>query len=66
MLFYYDNSFLQILEGERDAVESLFLKIARNQRHRAAMVFTRGMAEERAFGEWRMAFQALSSDEVAS
>ena len=65
MLLYYDHSFLQVLEGEREPVEALFRKITADARHRGVVVFSRGTVEERAFGEWSMAFHAPAAGGAA-
>lgn len=60
MLLYHDRSFLQILEGEEELVEDLFERISRDKRHSGVTVFLRDEADEREFGDWSMAFHALT------
>jgi hypothetical protein len=64
MLLYHDHCFLQILEGDREAVEALFERISLDTRHAGITVFSRGTCAEREFGDWSMAFHAASDDEV--
>ena len=61
MLLYHDRSFLQILEGEEDSVEDLFARISLDPRHSGVTVFLRDEAHEREFGDWSMAFHALTA-----
>ncbi len=56
MLLYDAGSFIQVLEGERDAVEALFDKIERDPRHTGTRILARGEIDERAFGDWTMGF----------
>lgn len=53
-LIFDGETFLQILEGERGAVETTYARIAGDARHRDATVLHEGMAAERAFGKWAM------------
>ena len=52
--------FIQTLEGERDAVRSLFEKIRGDARHEDVTLVKTGKAEARAFPLWSMCGQELS------
>lgn len=54
MLVYYDCEIMQILEGDKLAVESLYKKISQDERHSLVEVFYRGEIKERAFNNWSM------------
>ena len=56
MLLFDDGSFLQVLEGERDAVLSLFEKIQEDSRHTNVRILLQKEIDERSFGDWRMGF----------
>jgi hypothetical protein len=57
MLVYHGDTFLQALEGEKEAVLGVFQRIRSDPRHRAVNVLHRGMGpEQRIFGEWSMGF----------
>lgn len=56
MLLYHEGSFLQILEGKADAVESLFERIGTDPRHHRVVVLMRREIEERQFENWSMGF----------
>lgn len=64
ILLYYDQAFLQVLEGDEVAVEQLYAKISSDLRHSNSLVFCRGYVQEREFGEWSMAFHTPTSAEV--
>ncbi|MEJ7592158.1 MAG: BLUF domain-containing protein [Planctomycetaceae bacterium] len=56
MLLYQDGSFLQVLEGESEAVLSLYTKIEKDKRHSNIKLLLRKDIEEREFSEWSMGF----------
>ncbi len=53
----YDDGvrFLQVLEGEMDAVDTAFARIKADPRHRAVVALSRRPIESREFGDWAMA-----------
>lgn len=53
-LFYSGGTFMQVLEGERDAVESLFASIERDHRHAFIKPILRAAGKERLFERWAM------------
>ena len=55
LLVHKAGHFLQVLEGERDDVEGLMVRIQNDLRHREVTVLTRDEPVERHFGEWAMA-----------
>ncbi len=57
MLVYAAGSFLQLLEGEDDAVEAIWDRIRMDPRHTELRVLQDGPARQRLFGEWSMGFQ---------
>ncbi|MEM7519108.1 MAG: BLUF domain-containing protein, partial [Planctomycetota bacterium] len=60
MLLYHSGSFLQVLEGEREEVESLFRKIERDPRHGGTLILVKETGP-RTFGEWSMGFAELDA-----
>jgi hypothetical protein len=64
-LVLVDGVFLQILEGEKDAVLELMGRIEQDPRHRAIKVFHEQEVEQRAFESWSMAYLSPSPDEVS-
>lgn len=64
MLLFKDGNFLQVLEGEREAVRLLFDKIGRDDRHTGLLVLRHVEQEQRDFAQWSMAFYDLHSPEA--
>ncbi|MBU2340133.1 MAG: BLUF domain-containing protein [Alphaproteobacteria bacterium] len=54
LLVYVGARFLQLLEGETDALDELMVVLARDPRHRELTVHHRSPAATRAFPHWRM------------
>ena len=52
-----ERRFLQALEGPSDAVDATFERIRGDARHFAAVVLSRRIVDERAFGTWAMGCQ---------
>ena len=61
-LLYHNDAFLQILEGESEVIESLYLKIERDKRHYSVRRVYSDNKEKRAFTNWSMAFFDLDKD----
>ena len=61
MLAYEAPWFLQVLEGDRETVNELYLRIAEDPRHDECVLISYGEAEERLFGGWRMGFAGSST-----
>jgi hypothetical protein len=59
MLLYHEGSFIQILEGPQQVVQSLYAKIAEDPRHTNAMLLFKFEAPERSFDRWTMGFHQL-------
>ena len=64
-LLFGDGCFLQCLEGEAQAVQALYAKIAADTRHRDVTVLSQRPIVQRSFAAWSMKYvpgeQALSS-----
>jgi hypothetical protein len=56
MLLFHQGSFIQALEGPKEAVENLYNKISEDKRHTESRVLFRGDLEERDFDTWSMGF----------
>jgi hypothetical protein len=54
-LLCVDDCFVQVLEGEETAVQSLFEHIAHDDRHNDVAVLETGPIPERVFSRWAMA-----------
>jgi hypothetical protein len=56
ILLYADSTFLQVLEGERTQVESLFHKIESDPRHLDILLLATRQVETRNFSQWSMGY----------
>jgi hypothetical protein len=61
-LCYSARGFLQCLEGSRTAVNELYRRIVQDTRNEDVTLITYAHIEERAFGQWSMAY--VRADEV--
>lgn len=66
LLLYREGNFMQMIEGERSAVEKLYARIADDPRHGGIISLFRGEVTAREFPDWSMGFRDLQSDEVRS
>ena len=64
LLLYQDRIFLQVLEGDEQAVFALFAKISRDSRHHHVIPLIRKRIEERDFADSAMAFRDLDNPEL--
>lgn len=61
LLLFDGKRFLQALEGEANSVESAFVRIKQDLRHRAIVRLSERNVAEREFGEWAMASHLVGS-----
>ena len=59
-LIVQDGCFMQMLEGQRDAVLALVDKIKADPRHSGARIVIEGAAKRRVFAEWGMVLRDLT------
>lgn len=57
LLLYAGGSFLQLLEGDAEAVESTYGRIAADPRHADVRLLARDEVGERMVGDWSMGFE---------
>ncbi|MEM1154133.1 MAG: BLUF domain-containing protein [Pseudomonadota bacterium] len=62
VLLHRDDSFMQVIEGDKQAVLDLFNLIQDDPRHKKIELLAQGVAQEREFSDWQMGF--LELDEV--
>jgi hypothetical protein len=60
ILIHVNGSFLQVLEGPADTVETLFGRIGRDSRHHRVLRLFAAPKTERSFGDWTMGFAESS------
>lgn len=61
MLCYDNQHFLQVLEGDRNAVSELYLAIADDPRHDAPTLCQIEEIEQKTFEDWNMGYAGSSS-----
>lgn len=60
MLLYFENNFIQFIEGDASKVKLLYSKIALDKRHTDVKILSEGKITERFFQNWVMGFRILS------
>ncbi|MGR9052613.1 MAG: phosphate-starvation-inducible PsiE family protein [Gammaproteobacteria bacterium] len=65
ILLYSNNTFFQVLEGEKDDVESVFEKIKKDDRHRDVTLIEKTQITERQFPYWSMGFEKIDPAELS-
>ncbi len=63
-LLAYNNEFLQILEGEKVEVLSLYKNIVKDKRHIGPIILHQGEIQERVFPTWTMAYHEITDSEL--
>jgi len=64
VLLYGNERFLQVLEGEENAVQEVYAHIRRDTRHTNILTFVNKPVAQRAFTEWAMAFQPVTPQQM--
>lgn len=64
MLLYIDGKFIQVLEGDKDTIQSIFLKIQKDTRHRKVKIIIEGEISNRNFPGWSMGFKSMDDTEL--
>ena len=62
-LIYHNHYFLQMLEGENDDISALYTKIKKDSRHTDIVLLYESTKYDRSFGEWKMVFVDLNSED---
>ncbi|ESQ11237.1 MAG TPA: hypothetical protein DDY14_04170 [Chromatiaceae bacterium] len=63
LLLFHGKHFLQVLEGEADAVRSTFKRICQDERHEQIALLFEDLVSQRQYRDWSMGFQALDGNE---
>lgn len=64
MMLYCGDSFIQVLEGNTEEVDSLFKTIKKDPRHNNVTVLERKQISERKFADWSMGFKNISDADL--
>lgn len=65
VLAYGNGQFLQLLEGEQQAIATLYERIQRDPRHENLIRFADKAITQRSFAAWSMAFASVSAAQFA-
>ncbi|GAB5525674.1 MAG: BLUF domain-containing protein [Roseivirga sp.] len=65
-LLYNNRQFVQVLEGEFNALNILYGKIRRDGRHKKVVTLHMQEIEERSYPDWTMAFKSLEDEDMRS
>ena len=63
-LLYCEGTFIQLLEGDENAVAAVYHSISQDDRLIALKKITEGYAEKRYYQNWSMAFDQISLREI--
>lgn len=66
ILVYVDGVFLQIIEGDREAVLHLMTSLGKDSRHNSIKIIHEAEIEERTFASWRMAYLDATPEQMAA
>ena len=64
MLLYEDGTFIQVLEGDEETVESTFNRISKDPRHSKIVLIAKFELDHRSFNEWEMGFFDASGGQL--
>lgn len=59
LLIHYQDSFIQMLEGEKEDVQQLYETIQDDERHDSVMTLFEGYTEKRHFPAWKMSLRLV-------
>ncbi len=65
MLLYCSQSFLQMLEGDSDALDTAYQRISKDDRHTHLRLLLDIEISERLFPDWSMGFEHVDDEELA-
>ncbi|MCK9605845.1 MAG: BLUF domain-containing protein [Methylomonas sp.] len=65
VLLYFNECFVQVLEGKEEEVNKAFLKLKRDPRHKNIIELERKYISERQFPDWSMGFEELDMSQLA-
>lgn len=64
MLIYRNGNFIQVLEGDEDAVKKLYAMIQADKRHHGTIIMSEGQIPERQFARWAMDFRNYTKNDL--
>ena len=64
LLLYTDTKFVQLIEGEKKDLDTLYDKISKDARHTSPCVISTDIILERAFPSWQMAGKRIGTNKI--
>ncbi len=64
LLLYLNGNIIQVLEGEKQAIESLYKRIEKDQRHTHVVCVLNRPITHRLFARWSMAYETLTTSQL--
>ncbi|MFD2571906.1 BLUF domain-containing protein [Spirosoma soli] len=64
VMLYVRGSILQVLEGEKEAVETLYKRIKQDKRHKEVIMVLNRPITQRLFPTWSMAYETITVQQL--
>ena len=64
ILLHIDGDFIQVLEGNKEQVKTLYDKIAKDKRHKGIINVVKGEIDKRQFDDWSMGYKSTNYTEI--
>jgi len=64
LLYYFNQSFIQLIEGNEESVKLIYGKICKDPRHYSVIMLKDGYTAKRYFPDWSMGFKKLSPSDL--
>lgn len=64
LLLYKDGNFMQVIEGEEQAIDQLMSNLQNDQRHNGIIQILKEPVQQRNFADWSMGFKNISNEET--
>ena len=62
VMLYHEGNFIQLLEGEKEAIFDTFKRINNDDRHTAISTIASGESNQRNFPDWAMGFKSINAE----
>lgn len=66
VLVFAEGRFLQVVEGEKESVANIMMRISLDPRHEDVRILHEGIIESRSFPNWLMAYLTSNAKELAN
>jgi len=63
-LIFYKRRFIQILEGDKEEVRTLFEKVKKDKRHKKVYLLSEGPTDQRNFQSWGMVYYPIDENDL--